>query len=189
MRAWPAQLIAALWLLWMLFWLVAALSTKPAQRRESPFSRLAFLSSIVVVAVLLVTHRGPAWLQAQLVPGGWTRYGCAVVLVAAGLVFSVWARIALGRNWSGSVTVKLGHELVQRGPYRYIRHPIYTGVLLALFGSGLAAGRVHGVLAFALAFIALGLKARREESWMTRQFGERYVAYRRASWALIPYVL
>jgi len=189
MRVWPTQLIAALWLLWIVYWLIAAQSAKTTQRRESPLSRLAFLGAMLIVALLLATHRGPAWLQVQLIPGGWIRYWCAVVLVVIGLAFSVWARITLGSNWSGSVTVKIGHELIQRGPYRYIRHPIYSGALLALFGSGLAAGRVHGLLAFALAFISLALKARLEESWMTREFGERYAAYRSASWALIPYVL
>ena len=112
-----------------------------------------------------------------------------MALVVAGLSFSVWARRTLGGNWSGTVTVKVDHELVQTGPYRRIRHPIYTGLLLAVFGSGLAAGRVYGIAAFALIAIALVWKLRLEERWMLAEFGERYERYRRSSWALIPFVL
>jgi protein-S-isoprenylcysteine O-methyltransferase Ste14 len=70
-----------------------------------------------------------------------------------------------------------------------VRHPIYTGVLLMLLGTGLAGGRVHGLLAFPIALAALWLKSRVEERWMSAEFGERYAEYRQRSWALIPFVL
>lgn len=183
------SLILALWLIWGLYWIVAARSVRPVRRREPLAPRLAFLAQLLVTAVLLGWHRWPGWLTTQLIPGGWTRYQIAVALMLVGLVLSIWARRALGGNWSGSITVKDGHELVQSGPYRRIRHPIYTGVLLMILGTGLAAGQVHGLLAFPLALAALWLKSRVEERWMTAEFGERYAAYRRSSWALIPFVL
>jgi protein-S-isoprenylcysteine O-methyltransferase Ste14 len=185
----PARLIGILWLLWALYWFIAARSAKQARARESAASRAGFVFVMAVVALLLAAHQWPGLLGMQLIGGGWIRYWCAVALVIAGLGFSIWARVILGRNWSGTVTVKVDHELIQRGPYRYIRHPIYTGLVLALLGSGLAAGRVHGLLAFALGFIVLWLKSRKEERWMAQEFGERYAAYKRSSWALVPFVL
>ncbi|MBW8773277.1 MAG: isoprenylcysteine carboxylmethyltransferase family protein, partial [Gemmatimonadetes bacterium] len=89
----------------------------------------------------------------------------------------------------GTVTVKEGHELVQTGPYRWVRHPIYTGILLMILGTGLAGGKVHALLAFPIALIALWLKSRLEERWMVAEFGERYEAYRKSSSAIIPFVL
>ena len=86
------------------------------------------------------------------------------------------------------MTVKVDHELIQSGPYRVVRHPIYTGLLVAVLGTGLAAGRIYGVVAFVLILLALLWKLRVEERWMGAQFGDRYQVYRRASWALIPFV-
>ncbi len=189
-RGWPAALIGGLWLLWALYWLLAAQSAKPVRQRETLTSRLAFVVPMLLGAMLLLAGHGRLeWLQARWIGGGWTRYWIALSLVIAGLSFSVWARRTLGGNWSATVTVKVDHELVQTGPYRRIRHPIYTGILLAAFGSGLAAGRLYGMFAFVLIALALAWKMRIEERWMAAEFGERYEQYRRSSWALLPYVI
>jgi len=185
---WPRGLIGLLWALLGLYWLVSALRAKPVRRRESWCSRLVFVIPMMVVPLLLIVHRGPAWLLGRIVPGGWVRYWIGVVLLAAGLAFAVWARAVLGGNWSGTVTIKEGHELIDRGPYRHIRHPIYSGLLLALLGTWLAGGRVYGLLAFALALSALSGKLRVEERFMAQEFGERYAAYRRSTWALVPWI-
>jgi protein-S-isoprenylcysteine O-methyltransferase Ste14 len=189
-RGWPAQLIGALWLLWTIYWFVAARGVKPVRQRESIGSRLTFLVLTLVAALLLLAghHRHLIWLETQWIGGGWIRYGVALALVFVGLAFSVWARVTLGRNWSGTVTLKVDHELVQRGPYRTLRHPIYTGLLLAVVGTGLAGGRLYGVLAFILILVALLRRQRVEERWMRAEFGDDYDAYRRTSWALVPYV-
>ncbi len=104
------------------------------------------------------------------------------------MLFTVWARLHLGRNWSGTVTIKDGHELITSGPYALVRHPIYTGLLLAMLGSALALGDWRGVAAFALAAGALWRKLRVEESWMQQQFGDAYQAYSQRVAALIPFV-
>lgn len=183
------NLILALWVIWLLYWVIAARGNKPVRQREAPATRIAFLAQLILTAVLLAPLPWRGWLWVQLVGGGWTRYWIAVALVVIGLLVCIWARRTLGGNWSGSVTVKEGHELVQNGPYRLVRHPIYTGVLLMILGSGLAAGRVHGLLAFPIALSALWLKSRVEERWMLAEFKERYTAYRGRSRALIPFVL
>ena len=188
-QGWPAGLISALWLLWAIYWLISAQSVKPTRQRESLNTRLTFLVLMLLAAMLLLTgHRRLPLLEARWIGGGWMRYWIAVALVVAGLSFSVWARRTLGGNWSGTVTVKVNHEPVQTGPYRRIRHPIYTGLLLAVFGSGLAAGRLYGMAAFLFVALALWWRLRVEERWMRVEFGDHYEAYRRTSWALMPYV-
>ena len=106
-----------------------------------------------------------------------------------GCCFAVWARVVLGRNWSGSVTVKENHVLVTRGPYRWVRHPIYSGVLLLLLGTVIVAGTVVTGMYVVVVALALWLKMRTEESFMQETFGERYRDYRQHVKALIPYVM
>ncbi|HMK86997.1 MAG TPA: isoprenylcysteine carboxylmethyltransferase family protein [Steroidobacteraceae bacterium] len=189
MRSWPSLLIDALWIIWLVYWVVSAQSTKRSRERESVRSRAGFLSAMGLVVLLLAVHRWPGVLGMRVVGGDWIRYACALALVLVGLAFSMWARSVLGENWSGTVTIKVDHELIRRGPYRRIRHPIYTGILLALLGSALATGQLRGLLAVVIACIAFRLKSHVEEAWMERQFGEQYAAYRRSSWAFLPFVL
>jgi len=102
---------------------------------------------------------------------------------------AAWARRYLGTNWSSTVTIKEGHELVTAGPYAIVRHPIYTGLILAFVGTALAIGEWRAVLAAVLGVIAFWRKLSLEERWMREQFGERYQAYSRRVPALIPFVL
>jgi protein-S-isoprenylcysteine O-methyltransferase Ste14 len=128
-------------------------------------------------------------LPVRLVPYGEAAYAVGVAMVAAGLAFSVWARVHIGRNWSATVTVKQDHELVQSGPYRLVRHPIYTGLLLALLGTAVARGDVQGFVAVAVAVAAIWRKLRLEERWMQDTFGDTYARYRAHVAALIPWLL
>ncbi len=108
----------------------------------------------------------------------------------AGLAFStVAARRHLGRNWSGTVTLKEDHELIRTGPYRRARHPIYTGMLVGFIGSAISLGEVRGVVAVGLVIVAFLIKIRLEERWMTESFGDAYRRYRTEVKALIPYLL
>jgi len=111
------------------------------------------------------------------------------VVAALGLALTVWARMHLGANWSGTVTVKQDHELVRSGPYAWVRHPIYTGLLLMLAGTALALGEWRGVLALLIAFAALWRKLKLEERWMRETFGTAYDDYRRSVKALLPGIL
>ena len=95
----------------------------------------------------------------------------------------------LGRNWSGIVTVKQDHELVRSGPYRWVRHPIYTGLLIAFVGTAISRGEWRGVLAVLIVFAALWRKLQLEERWMIETFGDAYLRYRAEVRALIPFVL
>jgi protein-S-isoprenylcysteine O-methyltransferase Ste14 len=103
------------------------------------------------------------------------------------MLFSVWARVHLGGNWSGIVTIKHDHELIASGPYAIVRHPIYTGLLVAFIGSAMARGEWRGVLAVLIAWVALWRKLRLEERWMGERFGQQYEAYCRRVPALLPF--
>jgi protein-S-isoprenylcysteine O-methyltransferase Ste14 len=103
------------------------------------------------------------------------------------MLFTVWARVYLGGNWSGIVTIKHDHELIASGPYAIVRHPIYTGLLVAFIGSAVARGEWRGVLAVLIAWMALWRKLRLEERWMAERFGQQYEAYCRRVPALVPF--
>jgi protein-S-isoprenylcysteine O-methyltransferase Ste14 len=111
------------------------------------------------------------------------------LLAWAGVAFACWARYVLGRNWSSVVQVKQDHELIQRGPYRFVRHPIYTGLLLAFFGTGMAIGEWRGPICVAIVAVSFWFKLRLEERWMRDNFGAAYEQYMQRTKALIPGVL
>ena len=98
----------------------------------------------------------------------------------------MWARFYLGSNWSSMVTVKVGHQLVRTGPYRWVRHPIYSGMILGLLGTALALGQVRGFVAVVLLFVALQIKSKIEERTMAGVFGADYDVYRQTTGGILP---
>jgi protein-S-isoprenylcysteine O-methyltransferase Ste14 len=183
-------LFEAMWLAWGLYWWASSRDVKVAARTESALSRLSHVVPLMLAVALLVFPRIPIGvLRSRFVPAASWPFWVGAALAAAGLVFCVWARLHLGRNWSGIVTVKQDHELITSGPYAIVRHPIYTGLLLAVVGSALATGEWRGVVAVALVFAAIWHKLRIEERFMVETFGDAYVQYRRRVKTLLPFVL
>jgi protein-S-isoprenylcysteine O-methyltransferase Ste14 len=184
-------LVPGLWIAWMLYWRISAAGVKAARRRESPASRAAHLVPLLLAGILLWVHTIPGGgvLFERFLPRSYAAYWGGTALLAFGLAFSVWARVHIGRNWSATVTVKQDHELIRSGPYALVRHPIYTGLLLAFIGTAIVRGEWRGVLALLIVFAALWRKLRLEERWMIETFGEEYRRYRERTAALIPYVL
>jgi protein-S-isoprenylcysteine O-methyltransferase Ste14 len=181
--------IPALWATWGGYWIIASAFAKPVRRRESAASRASHVVPLVLGAVLLASRRlpGPV-LDARFLPRGVTWVWLGLALVAGGLLFSVAARMHLGGNWSGTVTLKHDHTLTRSGPYRFVRHPIYTGMLLAVLGTAVAEGEWRGLVAFAAVLVAFLRKVRIEERLMLETFGEEYARYRREVPALVPWV-
>lgn len=179
-------LFAAMWLSYAAYWWAMSANVKVDKRSEPALSRLERLVLIACAAALLCLPRvRPLLLNGRFLPSGaWFWVGSAVT--ACGLLFSVWARSHLGKNWSQAVTVKKDHELITSGPYALVRHPTYTGFLTAFIGSALARGEWRGILAVILVFVALYRKLKLEEKWMQAQFGEVYKAYARRVSALVP---
>ena len=184
-----AFVINGLWGAWLVYWYVAAVGAKPVRRRESVASRVSHILPLVLAVALLFRPEmaGPA-LAAPIVPyqPGFPVIGA--VLTAAGLGFAVWARVHLAGNWSGTVTLKQDHELVRSGPYALVRHPIYTGILLAMIGTVVANDRWSAVLALLLMAAAFLYKIAIEERFMAEAFGPAYADYRRATARLVPYL-
>jgi len=184
-----AGLIPAMWLAWVVYWWISARGVKPVLRREPLYSRLIYTIPLWV-AVFLLAATGPmgGGLSERFLPRESWLAALAIGLTAAGLLFAVWARRHLGGNWSGTVTIKEGHQLVTTGPYALVRHPIYTGLLLAFIGSAVAIGEWRGVLAVVVAAASFVYKLRLEERWMREQFGDAYRDYCRRVPALVPFV-
>ncbi|HVM93128.1 MAG TPA: isoprenylcysteine carboxylmethyltransferase family protein [Terriglobales bacterium] len=180
----------AMWLAYFGYWWAVSRNVKAPVRQEPAPSRVARLVLMVSAGLLLGLSRIPfSPLDKRFFPSGDGSFWSGAVVTAAGLLFSVWARRHLGSNWSQNVTVKQGHELIQSGPYRFVRHPIYTGLLVAFLGSAIARGEWRGLLAVALVFITLWNKLRLEEKWMRAEFGESYRNYSRRVAALVPHIL
>jgi protein-S-isoprenylcysteine O-methyltransferase Ste14 len=183
------QLIVWVWTAWALYWLAAAIGTKKTRRRESPRSRLVHVLPLLVGGVLIGVP-GLPWdvaLGMRLWPPSELLYGAGFASLVAGLGFSVWARVHLGRNWSGVVTVKEGHELIRTGPYGYVRHPIYTGILAGALGTAVCSGTLGAILGVVIIAIALERKMRIEEALMRETFPGQYQKYCEDVPALVPF--
>ena len=180
-----------LWLAAGFVWLVGAMTAKRAERRQALASRLRHLA-LEVPAFFLVFARitWPAWLERRFLPEpAITARWIGLVLTATGIVFAITARVWIGRNWSGRVTIKEQHELIQNGPYSLVRHPIYSGFLLALLGTAIVQGELRGLIGFALAALGWILKLRTEEAFLAQQFGNEYLDYKQRVKALVPFVV
>ena len=178
------------WIAFLLYWQIKATDTKTTQRLEPAASRILRVLPFLIAIVLLSTTRIPLpWLYLQLWPVGFLPFWLGAAVTIAGLLFAVWAREHLGSNWSRSVTIKQGHELITTGPYAVVRHPIYTGVLTGFLGMAIAISQVRGFIVFVLIFLAFWIKLRMEEQWMRSQFGEAYATYAHQTAALVPYLL
>jgi protein-S-isoprenylcysteine O-methyltransferase Ste14 len=187
---WEDYFFPFLWTVFLVYWQVMASGAKTTQRLEPAASRIARMILFFVAIALLMYPRFPMpWLYLHFLPFGYGPFFVGAGITVAGLLFAVWARIHLGSNWSRSVTIKEGHELIQTGPYALVRHPIYTGLLVGFLGSAIATTQVRGLLALALIFIALWAKLSMEERWMREQFGTSYETYSRHVAALVPFVL
>ena len=179
-----------LWLVFIAVWIAMARGGKAIAERESVSSRLShYLPLAIGVCLLAAPHVPIAPLDDRFAPLAlWVvRLGAALTL--AGVAFAIWARMWIAGNWSSDVTLKRDHELIVDGPYALVRHPIYTGILLALIGTALAVGEWRAALAVVLAGVAFWRKLTIEEAVMRRQFGEAYARYAARVPALIPFVV
>lgn len=189
MRLNGAYLFQSLWVAFLLYWQLMSLNVKTTKRLEPVSSRMLRVAMFLIAIVLLSWSSIPvAWLHLPIVPNGMWRFYAGLGMTAGGLLFAIWARVHLGKNWSRSVTVKQDHELITSGPYGLVRHPIYTGLLTAFVGTAIAIGEVRALIAIVIVFIALWIKLRLEEQWMKQQFGNIYAVYSSQVAALVPFV-
>jgi protein-S-isoprenylcysteine O-methyltransferase Ste14 len=173
---------AVAWAGFWLYWLVAALSVK---RGRVLWSReVGFRVVLLVVVILLIRSGG--FRNRGLNTDPW-RAGLGLVLLILGLGFAVWARVHIGRNWGTPMTQKVEPELVTSGPYRLVRHPIYSGILIAGIGTAVALSWLW-LTAVVLAGIYFVYSATVEERYMTEQFPDTYPSYKRSTKMLLPFI-
>ena len=178
----PGLITKWTWIIFVLYWVVAALRRKKTKRSETAVQRMGYILLILAAAMLLSSSGvRPAVLMTRLYPDSLEVRWAGAFLVLAGTLLAFWARYHLGSNWSGTVTLKEGHELVRSGPYRTIRHPIYTGILVSILGTVMQVGQLRALLAFVLVWLSLYIKASREESFLTAEFGANFDAVRRST--------
>jgi protein-S-isoprenylcysteine O-methyltransferase Ste14 len=190
------RLIAQLWLGFLILWWAWALFNKKASRGRSWRGRawgmrLALIAAIIVVVQLTRLSGLGAWLDRHgdllLRPARFWQW-TGLVLCLAGFLFAIWARLYLGRNWGIPMSLREQHELVTGGPYARVRHPIYSGLMLAGLGTVLALG-MQWLPAMVLVGVFFVLSARTEEKMLSEQFPDAYPPYRRRTKMLIPFVL
>jgi len=173
--------IAVAWILFWVYWLVSALGAKEgrASRRRIPLNGLSALS----VFLLLRVFRGGSLAVSSPVLGA-----IGAVLFASGIALAIWARVHLGRNWGMPMSQKAEPELVTSGPYRFVRHPIYSGLLAALLGTALATN-LFGLIIVVVLGGYFYYSASVEEKNLIATFPAAYPAYRTTTKMLIPFVL
>jgi protein-S-isoprenylcysteine O-methyltransferase Ste14 len=183
----PGVLFALFWIAWLVSWIAAAFWANRTEKRAFTWDTV-FYQVIILFGSALLTP----WTARRLhLPPLWhVGYAGAMVLAfltLAGLLFTWWARIHLGRLWSGTITRKEGHRVIDTGPYALVRHPIYSGLILALFATAIAQARISGLVGAALIMFGFWVEARIEERFLTAELGaDAYGAYRRRVPMLIP---
>lgn len=185
----PGVAIIALWCAWAASWGIAAVWSDPAEKRASLGSEAQYRILMIVGAVLFFIpahgYHGPL----RLWHVSWTAAWIAVALTAFGFLFTWWARFHLGRLWSGNITKKADHRVVESGPYRLVRHPIYTGLLISTYATLWAKGTLYGIAGAVLLTLSIWLKARLEERFLREELGATaYDDYSRRVPMLIPFV-
>jgi protein-S-isoprenylcysteine O-methyltransferase Ste14 len=185
------RFIVFCWIVFFVYWIVAAFFVKRSVERGRWWPR------VIVAAALLLLARRPTLREIDVRLGAGTvlwPYSRTVGIVAdlvtaVGLGITLWARAVLAGNWSAVAAFKEGHELIERGPYRYVRHPIYSGILVMVLGAVAFDGRLGAAIAFAAVVLGLWFKSRVEERLLTKHFRDAYPAYKRRVPALLPFVL
>jgi protein-S-isoprenylcysteine O-methyltransferase Ste14 len=191
----PTPLVVCVWA-WMsfvAFWLFAAVFSRRTRKSESPLQRLTHTVplALAMYLILLRGHSRPIFVYGELYRSEWpdivARSG--VLLTGLGMAVAIWARVHLGRYWSGTVALKEGHRLITSGPYRWVRHPIYTGWLLALLGTTLTNATGDAFIGLVIVTVAFLIKMHREETLLARNFPEEFPQYKQdVPAALIPMV-
>jgi len=176
-------LFAIGWAAFLIYWLVAAFSMKKGRVAWS--HELRIRAVIVVLVILLIRLGG---FRHDGLSSDPLRAAFGLVLFAVGLGFAVWARVHIGRNWGTPMSKKDQPELVTSGPYRLVRHPIYTGILVAGIGTAVALSWLW-LVAVVLLGVYFIYSATVEERYLTEQFPDSYPAYRRTTKMLVPFVL
>lgn len=174
-----------IWVTFIIYWAVSAIGVKK-NIQGSSWGR-SFVIRILLIIIILQFLQATSFAQFLDIQFSYGLQVVGVIILAAGVAFAIWARRHLGRDWSGTPSMKEGHELVTSGPYRFVRHPIYTGITVAFIGSALVNGFAW-IIIFVIFTALLLFRIPKEEGYMMQLFPDRYPEYKRRTKALIPFV-
>jgi len=180
-------LVEAPWIAFVLYWIMGAIKTRPTREKESLVSRWGVLVLEIAGYLLIFSgSTGVGFLGNHVIARSMAGSVLGVVCIWAGIGLAVWARYHLAEYWSARVTIKEDHKLIRTGPYTHLRHPIYSGLVLATIGTALVIDRWRCVIGFCLVLAGYCLKARKEEAMLHQQFGEAFQEHRKHTGFLIP---
>jgi protein-S-isoprenylcysteine O-methyltransferase Ste14 len=177
-----ATIIAVVWAVFWIGWIAAGLSAKPGRANMGPF--VGFRIGVVLIVILLLRLRP---FKTQSVTDNPWLQGIGLALFVCGLALAIWARVYLGRNWGMPMSQKVDGELVTSGPYKRVRHPIYSGIILAMAGTAIAVAWYWLIIAVLLGAYFV-YSAFKEERYMASVFPDTYPEYKRSTKMLIPFV-
>lgn len=187
MRLNPAYAIQLPWLIFVAYWIFASLRVNKMERTEPAGERAARIL-VNLAAFILLYDYDPRFgvLNRRFLPERDWIFALGSALIWAGIAFAIWARYHIAQYWSASVALRAGHQLIRTGPYARIRHPIYTGMLLAVAGTAMAIGCYRGIVAFAIILAGFVWKSKREERLLAGQFGPAFEEHRRHTGFFLP---
>lgn len=175
------------WAVFAVYWAIGALMTRRTAKKESFAARYGVMAIEILGFYLLLSRDADIGVLGRgVVLRTYDLRVTGVVLVWAGIALALWARWHLGQYWSGRITIKEGHKLIRSGPYARLRHPIYTGLVLAAAGTAIEIDRWRGVAAVCIILLGFCIKARREEALLTKEFGAEFDLHRRSTGFLLP---
>ena len=175
------------WIVFVTYWIIGAIRTRATREKESFTSRFAILLLEIVGYILVFSgSAGIGFLGTRFIPRSMVSAILGVVLTWSGVGLAIWARHHLAEYWSARITIKEDHQLIRSGPYSHLRHPIYSGLVLATIGSALVIDEWRCVLGVCLVLTGYCLKARKEETMLGRQFGDAFQEHRKHTGFLIP---
>jgi protein-S-isoprenylcysteine O-methyltransferase Ste14 len=183
------EIIWGCWVMFIVYWMISALRVKAVVEKQNRAASLINRLPVMLGYVLLMTARlpGPLNVRLMLSPAYFAPIGAAICVL--GVLGAIWSRNILAGNWSSNVTFKKDHELIERGPYRFVRHPIYTSILMMSLGTALAADRLGPFIGLCCVFLGFWIKLKEEEKLLTRHFPGEYPAYQKRVKALVPFVI
>ena len=189
------EVVSACWIIFLLYWFISARSLKPIQETSgwlggNWYPILFLIGVLFMINFRLLGRLGIPRdkLAIPLLPDTIVLNVIIVILLGTGLIVAIIARRTLARNWSGAVALKEDHELITTGLYRYVRHPIYTGMLLMILGTALSLATLGACIGFLIILVGVLLKLKQEEALLTKHFAQDYLSYKERTRTLIPFI-
>jgi protein-S-isoprenylcysteine O-methyltransferase Ste14 len=183
-------MLEIIWIVWLMSWVAASFWSDRAQKRAATLETWIYRAAMVAGGILLVPWTGQLLEEKPIWEVGHAGLYVLAAVMLAGLSLTWWARIYLGRLWSSVITRKEDHKIIDTGPYAFVRHPIYCGLIIALLATAIADGKAAALLGSALVILGVLQKAWTEERFLVTELGpEIYGAYCRRVPMLIPFLL